>query len=350
MAETGGIRQRTLLRLAGGVLLLLAIVFVMLIMQISVWLKPVELPAMAQKAVSVSIPAGSSSAHIANILTEKGLVRHALVFRFYAKYHGLDQQLQAGDYKLTYGMTMDQLLQELSAGNVYRPTVTVTIPEGFVLEQIAQRLAQEGLVNFEEFMLLARETVPAFGRIEAGQRYALEGYLFPDTYEFPETVTPQEILTRMQSRVEEVLTPAMRSRAGELGLDIHQLMTLASLVEREVQSPEEAPLVAAVIHNRLAKGMPLQICASVIYALGEHRDKLYYADLEVDSPFNTYRHLGLPPGPIAAPGKRSIMAVLYPAEVDYLFYVLKEDGSGTHYFGRNYAEHQANIRRARRNR
>ncbi len=305
---------------------------------------------MARDAVLVSIPAGSSSLRVAGILAEKGLVRHALVFRYYAKHRGLDQQLQAGNYMFAYGMTMDQLLQELAAGNVYRPTVTVTIPEGFLLEQIAQRLAQEGLVDHEEFMLLATETVPILGRVEAGQRYALEGYLFPDTYEFSETVTPLEILTRMQSRLEEVLTPAMRERAKELALDIHQVITLASLVEREVQSPQESPLVAAVIHNRLALGMPLQICASVIYALGEHRDRLLYADLEVESPFNTYRHVGLPPGPIAAPGKRAIMAVLYPADVDYLFYVLKEDGSGTHYFGSDYAEHQANIRRARSNR
>ncbi|MBT9140109.1 MAG: Endolytic murein transglycosylase [Dehalococcoidia bacterium] len=350
MVGTDGMRQRTLLRLAGVGLLLLAIAFGVFIVQISVWLKPVELPAMARDAVPVSIPAGSSSLRVASILAEKGLVRHALVFRYYAKHRGLDRQLQAGNYMFAYGMTMDQLLQELVAGNVYRPTVTVTIPEGFLLEQIAQRLAQEGLVDHEEFMLLATETVPILGRVEAGQRYALEGYLFPDTYEFSETVTPLEILTRMQSRLEEVLTPAMRERAKELGLDIHQLITLASLVEREVQSPQESPLVAAVIHNRLALGMPLQICASVIYALGEHRDRLLYADLKVESPFNTYRHVGLPPGPIAAPGKRAIMAVLYPADVDYLFYVLKEDGSGTHYFGSDYAEHQANIRRARTDR
>ncbi|MBT9167148.1 MAG: Endolytic murein transglycosylase [Syntrophomonadaceae bacterium] len=350
IAGTDGMRQRTLLRLAAAGLLLLAIVFGIFVVQISVWLKPVELPAISQEAVLISIPAGSSSLRVASILAEKGLVRHALVFRYFAKYRGLDQQLQAGDYMFSYGMTMDQLLQELSAGNVYRPTVTVTIPEGFLLEQIAQRLAQEGLVDHEEFMLLATEIVPILGRVEAGQRYALEGYLFPDTYEFSETVTPREILTRMQSRLEEVLTLAMRERAKELGLDIHQVITLASLVEREVQSPQESPLVAAVIHNRLAKGMRLQICASVIYALGEHRDRLLYADLEVESPFNTYRHVGLPPGPIAAPGKRAIMAVLYPADVDYLFYVLKEDGSGTHYFGSDYAEHQANIRRARSNR
>lgn len=341
--------QRTSLRLTGAVLFLFVVMLGIFVMQINVWLKPVDLPAMAQEAVLVSIPVGTSSQGIAALLAEKGLIRQALVFRYYAKYRRLDQQLQAGNYLFNYGMTMGQILQELSTGKVHRPTVTMTIPEGFTLEQIARRLAQNGLVDYHEFMLLAAETIPVLGRVDAGQRYALEGYLFPDTYEFSAGVTAQEILTRMQLRLEEVLTPAMRERAKELGLDIHQLITLASLVEREVQSPKEAVLVAAVMRNRLDKGMPLQICASVIYALGEHRDRLFYADLKVDSPFNTYRNAGLPPGPIAAPGKRAIMAVLYPAEVDYLFYVLKGDGSGNHYFGRTYAEHQANIRKARNN-
>lgn len=342
--------MRTSLRLAGGFVLLLAVAFALFAMQLNTWLQPVEVPVMTQDPVLVSIPSGASSTRIAGLLEDKGLVRNATVFRYYAKYRGLDQKLKAGNYIFTYGMTMDELLQELSAGNVYRPTITVTIPEGFALEQIAARLAQNGLVDYDEFMNLAIGTVPALGRVEEGQRYALEGYLFPDTYEFDINITPEAILTRMQSRLNDVLTDEMRARAAELGLDTHQLMTLASLVEREVQAPQERDMVAAVLHNRLQKKMPLQLCASVIYALGEHRTELLYSDLEVESPYNTYKISGLPPGPIAAPGRQAIMAVLYPADVDYLYYVLKGDGTGTHYFGRTYAEHQANIRKARNNR
>ena len=342
--------MRTPLRLFGGFTILMAVAFAMFAMQLNTLLKPVDLPAMAQEPVLVSIPAGSSSVRIANILEESGLVRNAKVFRYFAKYRNLDQGLKAGNYILSYGMTMDEILSELSQGNVYRPTITVTIPEGFTLEQIAQRLAYTGLVDYDDFLTLVGGTVPAMGKSTSGQRYALEGYLFPDTYQFDVNATPEAILHRMQSRLDEVFTLEMRARAEELGLDVHQVMTLASLIEREVQSPQERDMVAAVLHNRLKKKMPLQLCASVIYALGEHRTEVLLKDLEVESPYNTYKHPGLPPGPIAAPGKHAILAVLYPADVDYLYYVVKGDGSGSHFFGKTFAEHQANIRKSQANR
>jgi UPF0755 protein len=341
---------RTSLRLAGGFTLLLAVAFGLFALQLNMWLKPVDTPVLSQEPILVSIPSGSSSIRIAGILKENGLIRHAQVFRYYAKYRGLDSKLKAGNYIFTYGMSINELLQELTAGNVYRPTVRVTIPEGFSLEQIAMRLAQNGLVDYDEFMDLAAGTIPASGQQTAGQRYTLEGYLYPDTYEFDTNISAEAILQRMQGRLEQVLTPELRQRTEELGLSIHELITMASLVEREVQAPEERDIVAGVLHNRLKKEKPLELCASVIYALGEHRNELLLTDLEVDSPYNTYKNSGLPPGPIASPGKDSILAVLYPAETDYLYYVLKDDGTGTHYFGRTFAEHQANIRKARKNR
>lgn len=341
---------RVVLRALGVLCLLLATAAGLFAMQVNTWLKPVEIPVMAQDPVLISIPSGSSSVRIAHILQDAGMIRHAAVFRYYAKYYGKDQSLKAGNYLLRYGMTLDQILDELNRGNVYRPTVTVTIPEGFTLEQIAQRLAQNGLVDQEEFMNLAKGTMPAMGRSVSGQRYTLEGYLFPDTYEFDINVSAETVLNRMQTRLSGVFTPELRARAEELGMDMHQVITLASLVEREVQAAKERDMVAAVLHNRIKKKMPLQICATVIYALGEHRTELTLKDLETESPYNTYKYPGLPPGPIASPGKQAIMAVLYPADVDYLYYVLKGDGTGTHYFGKTFKEHQANIRRARSNR
>ena len=343
-------QMRTPLRLFGGFIVPLAVAFALLAMQLNTMLQPVDVPAMAQESVLISIPAGSSSVRIADILEDNGLVRNATVFRYYAKYQGMDQSLKAGNYILEYGMTMDEILKELTEGNVYRPTIRVTIPEGYVLEQIAERLAQTGLVDYDEFMDLASATVPAMGESRPNQRYAVEGYLFPDTYEFDVNITPQAILTRMQSRLDEVFTAEMKEQADALGLTLHEVMTLASLIEREVQAPQERDTVAAVMHNRLKRGMPLQLCASVLYALGEHRPRVLFEDLEIDSPYNTYKINGLPPGPIAAPGRNAILAVLYPADVDYLFYVAKEDGTGTHYFGKTMSEHQANIRKARTNR
>jgi UPF0755 protein len=339
--------MRFMLRLAAALMIVLAVAGGVFAFQVNTWLQPVDVPVMAQDPVMVSIPNGASSVRVARILEESGLVRNASVFRYYTKYRGLDQKLKAGNYLFTFGMTVDELLQELTAGNVYRPTIRVTVPEGFSVEQIAQRLAQNGLVDYDDFISLLQATVPVMGEVNTKQRYVMEGYLFPDTYEFDINVSPEAIITRMQSRLDDLFTDEMRSRAAELNMSIPEIMTLASLVEREVRAPQERDIVAGVMYNRLAKGMPLQLCASVIYALGEHRTVLLNKDLEVESPYNTYKYAGLPPGPIASPGRDAILAVLYPADHDYLYYVLKEDGTGTHLFGRTFAEHQANIRKAR---
>ncbi len=341
--------MRTPLRILGGVTFLLAVAFGLLALQINSWMQPVDAPAAAQEPIMVTIAPGSTSLSIGEALYDQGLVRHALVFRYYAKYRKLDQSLKAGNYLLEYGMSIDEILAELAAGNVHRPTVSVTIPEGFTLEQIAQRLSQRGLADYDEFMDLAISTVPVLGQSTPGMRYALEGYLYPDTYTFDEGVTAETILRRMQDRLNDIYTQEMRERTEELGLTTHEVVTLASLVEREVQVPDERELVASVLHNRLRVKMPLQICATVIYALGEHKTTVTLKDLEVDSPYNTYKIRGIPPGPIASPGLKSLTAVLYPAKTDYYYYSVKDDGTGGHYFGRTLAEHEANIAKARRN-
>ncbi|HZK24680.1 MAG TPA: endolytic transglycosylase MltG [Oscillospiraceae bacterium] len=334
-------------RLLAGILIVLVVAVGLFAIQLNTWLKPV--PAMAQEAVMVAIPSGSSSMRVANILAENKLIRNAAVFRYYAKFRGMDQGLQAGNYIFSFGMTMDEILRHLLEGNVYRPTVTVTIPEGYTVEQIAQRLEATGLVDAEVFLTLVASTEPELGKVVTGQRYAMEGYLFPDTYEFDINATPQQILQRLQARLGEVLTPARRERAAALDLDIHEVLTLASLVEREVQAAAERDMVAGVMFNRLQKKMPLQLCASVIYALGVHKTEISTKDTQVESPYNTYKYSGLPPGPIASPGESAIDAVLNPADVDYLYYVVKGDGSGEHYFGLTFAEHQANIAKSQQN-
>lgn len=343
---------RTPLRVLGSLALLLAVAFALLAIQINTWLKPIPPPAAGSAdQVLVTIAAGSSSAAVADLLEKEGLIRNATVFRYWLKLRGYDQKLKAGRYLFRYGMTLEEIAGDLVAGNVYRPTVTVTIPEGLTLEQVARRLADSGVVEYEAFWELAQSTVPAMsGSQPLNVRHALEGYLFPDTYTFDEGVSAEAVLNRMLRRLEEIFTPEMRQRAEELGMSIHEVLTMASLVEREVRVPSERELVAGVMHNRLKKNMLLQIDASVLYALGTHKDQVLLVDLEVDSPYNTYKYPGLPPGPIAAPGKQAIMAVLYPAETDYLYYVAKNDGSGEHYFAKTFDQHQANIRKARQNR
>jgi len=337
---------RVSLRLLSGLTACLAVAFLLLV-QARTMLLPPAVPTAGAAPVLVTIPTGASSRQIASLLQEAGLVRSALVFRYYARYRGRDQGLQAGTYRFAHGMTASALLRQLAAGETYRPTVTVTIPEGFNIEQIAARLQEAGVVDYDAFMRAASLAAPSLGRQLPGQRHALEGFLFPDTYEFEPQTTPEGVISRLQQRLEEVFTESLRLRAKELGLDTHQVITLASLIEREASVPAERELVSAVLHNRLRIGMPLQIDATVLYALGRHQDIVLYRDLEVASPYNTYQVTGLPPGPIASPGRAAIQAALSPAAVDYLYYVTKEDGSGGHYFARTLAEHTANIRRSR---
>jgi UPF0755 protein len=305
----------------------------------------------------INIPFNSSTAQVAAILEQEGIIKSGLIFRFYAQYKGYDQKLQAGSYLLSSGMTLEEILNKLQQGVVWEKGIRFTIPEGFTVEQIAARLEKEGLVEKEAFlnMCLEYRQEPLFDFLEAvpaGVKYLLEGYLFPDTYEIRQGITPEEITGVMLRRFDEVFDETFRLRAAELGLSVHEVVTIASLVEKEARVPEERPLISAVFHNRLrSESMPfLQSCATVQYVLGETRPVLTYQDLEIDSPYNTYLYPNLPPGPIASPGREALEAALYPAAVNYLYFVYKEDGSGEHYFSTTLQEHNFYKGLAQRNR
>jgi len=302
----------------------------------------------------IVIPLNYSTADIAVLLEEEGIINSALLFRLYARYHGYDHQLQAGRYKFNPAMGMAEILQELKQGVVFKETRRFTIPEGFTLEQIAARLDAAGLVAADLFKEACRQhyndNFAFLEEIPAGVYHRLEGYLFPDTYEvFPDS-SADDIITIMLQRFAGVFNERYRSRAAELGLTIHEAITLASMIEREGRVREEKPFISAVFHNRLNVQMPLQSCATVQYALGETRDFLTYEDLEIESPYNTYLYPGLPPGPIASPGLYALKAALYPAPVDYLYFVSREDGSGAHYFSTTLLEHNRYKALAQRNR
>lgn len=296
--------------------------------------------------IEVNIPLHSSTARVASILKEKGIIKNTFMFCLYARYKGYAQKIQAGNYFFTTGMSTEELLTRLQKGVIYLGGKRFTIPEGFTLEQIAAYLQRQGLVEKEVFLQACQNFKPdgdyAFlEEVPFGVNYTLEGYLFPDTYEVGEDVTPEEIIFLMLHRFNEIFSENYRQRAKELSFTMHEIVTLASIVEKEARIAEERPLIAAVFHNRLhSEKMPLlQSCATVQYALGETKPNLTHADLEIDSPYNTYRHPKLPPGPIAAPGKLALEAALYPAEADYLYFVYKEDGTGTHYFSTTLQEH-----------
>lgn len=286
---------------------------------------------------TVSIPAGASSQKIGEILAGSGLIRNQLAFRIYSKYAGLAGKLQAGDYSLNTNMSVPEIISRISGGEV--DTLTFTIPEGYNLKQIIDTLADKGLVDRGKFTeLLARGNFKYdfLQGIPQGEK-RLEGYLFPDTYRINKGTSEEEIINMMLARFAREITPEFRQKAAALGLTPHQAVTLASIIEREAAKDEERPKVAAVFLNRMKKGMKLESCATVQYALGTNKTRLLYKDLQVASPYNTYKFKGLPPGPIAAPGQASLLAAVNPASVEYLFFVVSEDGE--HAFSKTLAEH-----------
>ena len=293
--------------------------------------------------VHVVVPSGSSTSRIAAILEENGIVENADVFKLYTKLNDLDGKFQAGEYELSASMTTEELFYQLQ--HAYRDTVRFTIPEGYTIKQTAEKLAAEGLVGSADEFIKATEadcyTYWFNDEIGSGEN-AAEGFLFPNTYEIFKDATAEQIVSKMMAGFDSVYTSKFRTRAKELGLSTKEVVTIASLIEKETRTAEERPLVSSVIYNRIDQGMKLQFCSTVQYAMGEWKPRLLYKDLEIDSPYNTYIIDGLPPGPICSPGQGSIEAALYPEDTDYLYFVLKGDGSKTHNFSSNYKDFSNN--------
>lgn len=294
-------------------------------------------------AIHLVIPPGTSTLQIGELLRERDLVRDAWVFRLLVAWRGLEGRLQAGEYRFASGEGIHQILDRLAGGDVVLHRVT--IPEGYTVAQIAEALARRGLVDRDRFLRLTRKDyrfwVPQMRGNASG---SLEGYLFPDTYLLP--------LGLAEERVIHLMVDRFRAAAGSLledplpmGLTPHEVVTVASLVEREARMDPERARIAGVIYNRLRRGMLLQVDATVLYALGRHQEVVLYRDLEVDSPYNTYRYPGLPPGPIASPGLASMLAAVRPESHDYLYYVARPDGF--HVFSRTLEEHNRAIRAIR---
>lgn len=307
--------------------------------------------------ILVTIPKGTSSTGAGNILYEAGLIRNSTVFRLWMRYHELDGKIQAGDYILSNNLSLREIVDKLVKGDVHRETLRFTIPEGLFLEDIASRLADSGIVDEQRFLELAADLSLwqdywFIRELPAGLDVPLEGYLFPNTYEIWASAENKEelVIAIMLRQFDRVFTEEMRAEAKDLGMSVHEVVTLASIVEKEAVSGKERPLIAGVFYNRLKKKMPLQSCATVNYILKDFsiRDISPYKDNP--SRYNTYKYGSLPPGPIAAPGKAALEAALRPEASDYLYFVAKDDGSGEHYFAKTYAEHIKNARKAKENR
>ncbi|WP_341866036.1 endolytic transglycosylase MltG [Paenibacillus ferrarius] len=303
--------------------------------------------------VRVSIPQGSGSAQIAKELETKGLIKNSSIFMYYLKWHKQGSKFQAGEYSMKPGMTFEEMIDKLNNGEIVKEDmIRITIPEGFTIDQIAAKISEQTPWKKEAFLQMTDEanafksetnfTIPDNKNL----KHRLEGYLFPETYEFKKGSSEQEFIERTLQQLDKKLAtlPAdWKDKLKDRGLSVHQMLTIASLIEREVVVDEERALVSGVIQNRLKKNMPLQIDATVQYLFDKSKDRLLEKDLQIQSPYNTYLNTGLPPGPIASPSLASMKAAIYPEETKYLFYVTKKDGTKGHLFAETFEAHKKNI-------
>jgi UPF0755 protein len=295
--------------------------------------------------VDLEIPAGADAAQVSTRLGEAGVIRSPAIFRMMIRLSGTARRLQAGEYRFQEAASALGVLRRLLRGDVLLHRVT--IPEGLRREETIAILVAAGLGDEAALEAAARDPAPIADLDPRAPD--LEGYLFPDTYHLPRGAPPRVLLATMVDRFREVFGPAERRRAAELRLSVREAVTLASLVEKEAALADERPLVAAVFHNRLRRGMLLQCDPTVIYALvrrGGYDGRLTREALRVDSPYNTYLHAGLPPGPIASPGAAALRATLHPADAGYLYFVARNDGS--HHFSTGLQEHERAVDRYQR--
>jgi UPF0755 protein len=287
--------------------------------------------------VKVEVVKGDTLSDVADKLEAAGVIKSAFVFKLQARYEGYGTEVQTGRYTFERGQDTDVIFHKLAAGKAV-PTIAVTVPEGLTLDETAQTVAKGSGVPAARFEQAARETDYDYAFLEHPGIRTTEGYLYPARYDFEKGVTAQQIVDRLLGQylvvTQDLDVAGARAR---LGLTEHQLVTVASLIEKEAASPQEKSLVASVIYNRLDRDMPLQIDATIQYALERPKENLSLQDLKVDSPYNTYENKGLPPGPICSPGRESLEAALNPEQTNYLYYVLKADGQ-SHFFTSDYQD------------
>lgn len=283
---------------------------------------------------TIVIKPGMSAKDIAILLREKGLISSVGMFLYTLRLKGdSGKRFVPGTFDIPRGLRVDQLLEFIFEAKP--KTVWVTIPEGFNSREIAERLSSSGVVSKEEFLETLNRGIE--GSYPSFIQPPYEGFLFPDTYEFFLNSPPELVIRKFLNRFVEVLPTDFEEKARKLGLNPRDAIILASLIEKEAQVDSERPIIAQVLLKRLKIGMKLQCDATVQYALGKSKPVLSYEDLKIDSPYNTYLHYGLPPGPICNPGLSSIVSAINPANTDYLFYFTK--GNGVHIFSRTYEEH-----------
>ena len=302
----------------------------------------VSCTAPAGAPIRVIVPRGASFSAATDSLHGAGLVGSRFLFKLYARAKQTDRNIKPGTYLIKRGTPWSEIIAALHGGHGL--VNTITIPEGFTISRIAPLLAEALSVPVDSIEAAVRDTA-LLTRLEIPTP-TLEGYLFPDTYAFPDGTRPRDAVLEMVRRFEREWKPEWSARLPQISLTRHEVVTLASIVEREAKIPSERPVIAAVYLNRLREKMLLQADPTVQYARGKHTTRLLLKDLEIDSPYNTYKYPGLPPGPIASPGGASLNAALFPASVKFRYFVAAPDGH--HEFRNTLEEHTQAVRQVRR--
>jgi len=307
--------------------------------------------------VDFVVPSGASTIKIASLLEKEGLIKDDMIFRLKSKLNGYDGKFQAGEYELGAYMGMNEIMEKLQDGR--RETQKITIKEGWSLVDIATYLDEKGIVKKEDFynslendeftqwfVKDLKETAPdPTGALTAkGNRF--EGFLFPDTYEIYVGSSARSIINKMLNQFANKFTDELKAKLETNKVTLQEAIAIASIIEGETVIDSERPLVASVIYNRLnsnVTGKKLQMCSTVLYSIGYHKNRVLYSDLEVDSPYNTYKYAGLPAGPINNPGIACIKAALNPADTNYYYFVVSSKGDGSHKFSNSYYDHSKNA-------
>ncbi len=334
----GFLKKARAISMLAGVCLLIGLIFA------GLWARHGLQPASENgKRQSFEVKEGATLNQVATDLEKAGLIRNRTLFRLAGRFLENDHSIKAGEYSLSSAMPPLKILETLEKGTVI--TRSVTIPEGFTLEQIADLMAKKGLADKDAFMALARDE-SLITRLGLSVK-TLEGYLYPDTYRFRRKENPERIITTLVDRFKEIVAP-LEEEIRESGMTRHEIITLASIVEKETGDPEERPMIARVFLNRLKRNMRLESDPTVIYGMTEFNGNITKKDLRTETAYNTYVIKGLPPGPIANPGRAAIFAVLNPGDGNYYYFVSRNNG--THYFSKTLREHNRAVKRFQKNR
>ena len=290
------------------------------------------------KNIEIEIPKGATFRQAVEIFSKERLIRDKILFLFIGRISGIDRKIRAGYYSIYGSMSPLDILKMLKKGQIIEYEITVL--EGDSLREVAEKVSEKGIISIEDFVQLSSdEDFLASYEIDAP---TFEGYLFPDTYKIPKGMNPEDAIGMMINKMREEYSGELMVRASKLGLSEREVLTLASIIEKEAATDEERYLISAVYHNRLREGIPLQADPTAIYGIKSFREKIIAKDLQRKTPYNTYIIKGLPPGPIASPSIKSINAALYPADVPYIYFVSNNDG--THQFSVTAEEHQAAVK------